>query len=228
MMELIAAHRRSLAAVLCTLTTEQWRGPSLCAGWTPAHVLAHLTMPFRISESDFMAGLQRYGGDFTTFSDQIAARDSTLPPADLVEVLRANADTPWAPPGGGLSGALSHDVIHGLDITWPLSLQQETPADTMTSVLDSITRPLAPDAAEPSAGDTGAGETGARPGHTTLFGFPLSGIRVRTTDLDWSAGDGEDLAGRSRDLLPLLAGRLVPRELFHGPGVARAWALADR
>lgn len=248
MMELIAAHRRSLAAALSTLTTEQWRGPSLCAGWTPAHVLAHLTMPFRISESDFMAGLQRYGGDFTTFSDQIAARDSTLPPADLVEVLRANADTPWAPPGGGLSGALSHDVIHGLDITWPLSLPQEIPADTMTSVLDSITRPLAPDAAEPSAGEASAGETGAgelsageteagelsageigaEAARTTLFGFPLSGIRVRTTDLDWSAGDGEDLAGRSRDLLPLLAGRLVPRELFHGPGVARAWALADR
>jgi uncharacterized protein (TIGR03083 family) len=228
MMELIAAHRRSLAAALSTLTAEQWRGPSLCAGWTPAHVLAHLTMPFRISESDFMAGLQRYGGDFTTFSDEIAARDSTLRPADLVGVLRANADNPWAPPGGGLPGALSHDVIHGLDITWPLSLPQEIPADAMTSVLDAITRPLVPDTADPRAGEISAGDIGAEASHATLFGFPLSGIRVRTTDLDWSAGDGEELAGRSRDLLPLLAGRLIPRELFHGPGVARAWALADR
>jgi uncharacterized protein (TIGR03083 family) len=212
MMDLIAEHRRSLAAALSTLTAEQWRGPSLCAGWTPAHVLAHLTMPFRISESDFMAGLQRHGGDFTTFSDEIAARDSTLSPTALVEVLLANADNPWAPPGGGLAGALSHDVIHGLDITWPLSLSHKTPAGAMTSVLDSIS----------------AGEIGATADHTTLFGFPLSGIRVRATDLDWSAGDGAELAGRSRDLLPLLAGRLVPRELFHGPGVARAWALADR
>jgi uncharacterized protein (TIGR03083 family) len=223
MMDLIAEHRRFLAAALSTLTAEQWRGPSLCAGWTPAHVLAHLTMPFRISESDFMAGLQRYGGDFTTFSDEIAARDSTLPPTALVDVLLANTDNPWAPPGGGLAGALSHDVIHGLDITWPMSLPHETPAGAMTSVLDSITRALAPDAAEISAA-----EIGATAGQTTLFGFPLSGIRVRATDLDWSAGDGEDLAGRSRDLLPLLAGRLIPRELFHGPGVARAWALADR
>lgn len=223
MMDLIAAHRRSLAAALSTLTADQWRGASLCAGWTPAHVLAHLTMPFRISEPDFMAGLQRAGGDFTKFSDEIAARDSTLRPTELVDVLRDNADTPWAPPGGGLAGALSHDVIHGLDITWPLSLPQEIPADAMTIVLDSITSPLALD-----PGEVRAAELRPEAGQTTLFGFPLRGIRVRATDLDWSAGDGEELAGRSRDVLPLLAGRLVPRELFSGPGVARAWSLADR
>jgi uncharacterized protein (TIGR03083 family) len=228
MMDLIAAHRRSLAAALSELTPDQWRGASLCAGWTPAHVLAHLTMPFRISDAEFMAGLQRCGGDFTTFSDEIADRDSTLPPSDLVGVLRENADNPWAPPGGGLAGALSHDVIHGLDITWPLALPQEIPAQAITSVLDSITSPLALDPGEVRAAEISAAETDADAGRATLFGFPLTGIRVRATDLDWSAGDGEEMAGRSRDLLPLLAGRLVPRELFHGPGAARAWTLADR
>jgi uncharacterized protein (TIGR03083 family) len=228
MMDVITAHRRSLAAALSTLTADQWRGPSLCAGWTPVHVLAHLTMPFRITEADFMAGLQRRGGDFTTFSDEIVARDSKLPPAELVDVLRQNADNPWAPRGGSLTNALSHDVIHGLDITWPLAVHQEIPAPAMTIVLTSITSPLAPDAGGARAAEISAAEKGAEAGHTTLFGFPLSGIRVRATDLDWSAGDGEELAGRSRDLLPLLANRLVPRELFHGPGVARAWTLADR
>ncbi len=93
----------------------------------------------------------------------------------------------------------------------------------MTIVLDSITSPLAPDAGAVRAAEIQDGAV-----RTTLFGFPLAGIRVRATDLDWSAGDGEELAGRSRDLLPLLAGRLVPRELFHGAGAARAWSLADR
>lgn len=228
MMDLIAAHRRSLAAALSELTADQWRGASLCAGWTPAHVLAHMTMPFRISEAEFMTGLQRCGGDFTTFSDEIADRDSMLPPADLVDVLCENADNAWAPPGGGLAGALSHDVIHGLDITWLLELPQEIPTHAITNVLDSITSPLALDPGEVRAAEISAAENGAAAGHTTLFGFPLSGIRVRATDLDWSAGDGEELAGRSRDLLPLLAGRLVPRENFYGPGVARAWTLAYR
>jgi uncharacterized protein (TIGR03083 family) len=204
MMEIIAAHRRSLASALGTLTADQWRTPSLCAGWTAAHVLAHQTMPFRISEQDFMAGLQRYGGDFTRFSDEIAERDSQLPPAVLVAALRDNADTPWAPPGGGLTGALCHDVIHGLDITWPLGLEYEIPALAATTVLDALT------------------ESGGR----SLFGFPLDGIRVTATDLDWSAGHGDELAGRSRDLVPLLAGRAVPHELFEGAGATRAWSLA--
>jgi uncharacterized protein (TIGR03083 family) len=206
MMELIAVHRRALANALATLSPDQWRGESLCAGWTPAHVLAHLTMPFRISAEDFMAGLRGAGGDFTAYSDEIAARDSTLPAADLVAVLRDNADTPWSPPGGGLVGALSHDVIHGLDMTWPLGLSYEIPDRAMTLVLDSVVTPVS----------------------ETLFGIPLQGIGVVATDLSWSAGDGARLAGHSRDLLPLLAGRPVPRERFDGDGVRDAWPAIAR
>lgn len=204
MMDVIAAHRRSLADALDALTLDQWRAPSLCAGWTAAHVLAHQTMPFRISEADFMAGLQHSGGDFTKFSDEIAERDSQLPPSDLVAVLRDNAESPWIPPGGSLTGALTHDVIHGLDMAWPLRLAYEIPARATTTVLDSLTSP----------------------GSRTIFGFPLDGIRVVATDADWSAGEGTELTGQSRDLVPLLAGRAVPRELFDGEGAARAWSLA--
>jgi uncharacterized protein (TIGR03083 family) len=223
MMDVIAAHRRALAAALDSLTPSQWRGQSLCARWTPAHVLAHQTMPFRIAEEDFMADLQRCGGDFTRLSDEIAARDSQLPPSDLVATLRDNADSPWSPPGGGLVGALSHDVIHGLDMTWLLGLAYEIPAPAMTAVLDSITRPLVLDPADAVASDVRV-----EAGRQTLFGFPLDGIKVSAPDVRWSAGEGEELVGQSRDLLPLLAGRLIPSELFTGDGVARAWSLADR
>jgi len=206
MMEVIAAHRRALADALGTLSAAQWRSPSLCAGWTAAHVLAHQTMPFRISEADFMAGLQRCGGDFTKFSDEVAERDSQLPAAELAEVLRANADSPWSPPGGGLAGALTHDVIHGLDIAWPLSLGYHIPEQAARTVLELLT------------------STGSE----TVFGFPLDGIRVTATDLAWSSGDGAELAGQSRDLIPLLAGRAVPHQSFDGQGAARAWSLAAR
>jgi uncharacterized protein (TIGR03083 family) len=200
MMDLISAHRRALAGALAGLTPEQWRGDSLCAGWTPAHVLAHQTMPLRISGEEFMAGLQRCGGDFTTFSDQVAARDSALPPAELISALRDNADTPWSPPGGGLTGALSHDVIHGLDICWPLALEYEIPPRALMLVLDSLTTN----------------------GSESLFGFPLAGITVTATDVGWSTGVGAELSGCSRDLVPLLAGRRIPPERFAGAGVSRA------
>jgi uncharacterized protein (TIGR03083 family) len=204
MMDLIAAERRALADMLSGLSADQWQGPSLCAGWTVAHVIAHLTMPFRISEQEFMLGLQRAGGRFTELSDEIANRDSQLPQAQLVSVLRDNAENPWSPPGGGLAGALSHDVIHGLDIAWPLSVEYPIPGQAMANVLDSITSP----------------------GDRSLFGFPLDGIELSATDLDWSAGTGDQLTGRSRDLLLLVAGRQVPHELFDGPGAGRL-AAAD-
>jgi uncharacterized protein (TIGR03083 family) len=221
MMDLIAEHRRALADALSQLSAEQWRGASLCAGWTPAHVLAHQTMPFRISEAEVMAGIQQCGGDFTKYSDGIAERDSHIPPADLVAVLRENAENPWAPPGGGLAGALSHDVIHGLDSTCLHGLAYDIPVEAMTMTLGMITGPLPlPDDAVVAA-DV---QPGAR--RTTLFGFPLDEIRVSATDVDWSTGAGAELRGRSRDLLPLLAGRKISRELFSGPGTDRAWSVA--
>jgi hypothetical protein len=91
-----------------------------------------------------------------------------------------------------------------LDITWPLELGYEIPEQAAMAVLDSL---------------TGSGSH-------SLFGFPLDGIRVTATDLEWSTGEGAELTGRSRDLLPLLAGRAVPHQLFHGVGAVRAWSLA--
>lgn len=198
MMDLITAERLALADALDGLTAEQWHGSSMCSAWTPAHVLAHLTMPFRMTEQEFTAGLQQYGGDFTGFSDAVAERDSKIRPAELVAVLRANAENSWSPPIGGLAGALSHDLIHGLDMTWPLSIGYEIPDRAMTTVLDLQ----------------------VSPGDRTLFGFALDGIQVRATDLPWSAGSGAELAGHSRDLLMLLTGRAVPHERFTGDAMA--------
>jgi uncharacterized protein (TIGR03083 family) len=199
MMDLIAAERRALADVLGGLGDAQWHGPSLCTGWTVAHVAAHLTMPFRISADEFAAGLQAARGRFTEFSDAVADRDSRLPQADLVAVLRDNADNPWSPPGGGLAGALSHDIIHGLDITWPLGIDRQPAEPAMITVLGLT----------------------VSPGDRSLFGFPLDGLELRASDLDWSSGRGAALHGRGRDLLPLLAGRPIPGELFSGAGTQR-------
>jgi uncharacterized protein (TIGR03083 family) len=207
MIELIATERRALADALDGLTAEQWNAPTMCEGWTPRHVLAHLTMPFRISEQEFLAGLQQAGGDFTAYSDAIADRDSGLPPADLVAVLRANADNPWSPPGGGLIGALSHDLIHGLDITWPLSIGYAIPNEAMTAVLDMI----------------------VSPGSTTVFGVPIDGISLRAADVGWTSGAGRGLlAGNSRDLLLMLAGRNLPRQFFDHDGASLANGVGAR
>jgi uncharacterized protein (TIGR03083 family) len=199
MMDLIAVERRALADALDQLTEAQWRAESLCAGWTSAHVAAHLTMPFRLTEQEYMAGVQAAGGDFTLFSDAIAERDSTIPKDELAAVLRDNADNPWTPPGAGPIAPLSHDLIHGIDITWPLAVEWPMPDLALTSVLDML------------VGD----------GTETIFGVPLSGLALHADDLRWSAGSGAAIHGSGRDLVPLLGARRIPFERFSGPGVAQ-------
>ncbi|MEP7023153.1 MAG: maleylpyruvate isomerase family mycothiol-dependent enzyme, partial [Actinomycetota bacterium] len=114
---LIAAERRDLACLLEGLPAPAWDAPSLCDGWRVREVVAHITMPFRYPAVRFAAELARSGGSFSAMADRCARRDAAAPPAELARALRDNERHPWKPPGGGLGGALTHDVIHGLDIT---------------------------------------------------------------------------------------------------------------
>jgi hypothetical protein len=61
-----------------------------------------------------------------------------MPPEQLLACLRDNTRHPWNPPGGGVRGALSHDVIHGLDITVALGLDQRVPGERLRIVLDGV------------------------------------------------------------------------------------------
>lgn len=190
----IADRRRGLAEVLDGLTAEQWSAPSLCDGWTVAHVAAHVTMPFRYSSARFVLELVRARGRFHMLADRVASRDATLPQAELAAVLRANAEHPWKPPGAGWEAPLTHDVVHGLDITQPLGIVDEVPAEPLRVVLDGL--------------------TSAR--SLRHFGVTLDGVAIRATDLGWSAGEGRPLAGRATDLVLLLAGRRLSGDLFDG------------
>jgi uncharacterized protein (TIGR03083 family) len=124
----VVAERREQADMLAALRPEQWDAPTLCEGWRVREVVAHTTMPFRTSLARTLVELVRAGGDFNRMADRRARHDAaTLPPETLVEYLRANVAHPWTPPGGGVHGALAHDVIHGLDITVGLGLNRRVP-----------------------------------------------------------------------------------------------------
>lgn len=180
----IAAERRDLAAVLTDLTERDWDAPTLCAGWRVREVVAHMTMPFRYSIPRVVLGLVRARGSFDRMADRSARRDAaSLTSAELLAALADNVDHPWKPPGGGFAGALSHDVIHGLDITVPLGIERRVPGDRMHAVLDGID------------------------GSRSYFGVDLEGTRLVADDLDWTFGDGAEVHGSAQDLLLLVCGR---------------------
>jgi uncharacterized protein (TIGR03083 family) len=197
--DLIAAERRDLAALLEDLSPAQWVAPSLCAGWRVAEVVAHVTMPFRFSTGRFVREMVKSGGRFNRMADRVARREAAeLSREALVASLRDNADHPWRPPGAGPEGALSHDVIHGLDITTALELDRRVPAERLEAVLGGI-----------------------KPKQVKYFRTDLTGVCLRADDLDWSYGSGTPLTGLAQDLLLVLGNRRLPAGRLRGEPSAR-------
>ncbi|MFC7530906.1 maleylpyruvate isomerase family mycothiol-dependent enzyme [Actinoplanes sp. GCM10030250] len=170
-----------------TLTADTWDTPSLCEKWLVRHVIAHVTMPVRLTPEQFGAEMAAAGGDFTVLSDTVATRDASLPEADLLDQLRSPRLHAWQPPGGGAAGALRHAVIHSLDVTIPLDRPPAAPPEAVTAVLGQLTT-----------------------SNGTWFGVDLTGVRLEATDTGWSWGDGTLVSAPSGSLVSLLSGRTLP------------------
>jgi uncharacterized protein (TIGR03083 family) len=195
----VAAERREQADLLATLSPDQWDEPTLCAGWRVREVVAHTTMPLRTSLGRTLLDLVRARGDVNRMSDRSARRDAgRMSAAELLAALRDNITHPWTPPGGGVHGALSHDLIHGLDITEGLGLDRSPPPERVAVVL-----------------------SGMRPRNIAFFGTDLTGVELRATDTDWSHGTGRPVLGRAQDLLLAVCGRRLPAGRLQGDAAER-------
>ncbi len=191
----IAAERRDLADVLAGLPERRWDEPTLCAGWRVREVVAHMTMPFHYSTARFVIEMLRSRGNFARMADRCARRDAAaLSSGELTALLRDNADFAWKPPGGGFEGALTHEVIHGLDFTLPLGLDRHVPEDRLRIVLGGF------EAAK----------------SLKFFGVDIQGIELRADDVDWSIGEGTPVYGAAQDLILVLCGRKLPEGRLRG------------
>ncbi|MGO1510002.1 MAG: maleylpyruvate isomerase family mycothiol-dependent enzyme [Actinomycetales bacterium] len=165
--ELIVTERRRLADIFAGLTAEQWRAHSLCERWSVREVVAHMTAHLTRTEDEYMTAVIEAGGDMNTMLDGWARADATArSDADLLELYRSGVESRWEPGGGGLEGALSHDVIHGLDITVPLGLPGPA-TEAVARVLQT-----------------------AGPMNLEFFGVDLTGVRLEATDADAVVGNG--------------------------------------
>jgi hypothetical protein len=152
-------------------------------------------MPFRMSPAQFMKEMARARGNFDRMADRCARRDAeSMSADDLAASLRDNVEHPWKPPGGGFDGALSHDVIHGLDITVALGIDRAVPAERIRRIVQGP-----------------AFSKGLK-----HFGVDLDGVELRAEDIDWSYGLGDPLSGAAQDLLLVLCGRTLPAGRLRG------------
>lgn len=195
----VGAERRAQVDLLASLSEEEWDTPSLCAGWRVREVVAHTTMAYRYSLPKVVVEVLRARGNFNRMADRAAHRDAgRLSSRELLACLEANVDHPWTPPGGGPLGALSHDVIHGLDVSTGLGRDDTASPERVVMVLG-----------------------GLQPKQLAYFGVDLTGVELRATDADWSYGAGEPVTGRAQDLLLLACGRRLPAGRLTGAAAGR-------
>ena len=184
---LVTVTYRTLAERLTSAAPEAWDARSLCQAWQVRHVVSHVTMPARLTPAQFGTEMAAAGGDFDVLSATLADRGAWAPREDqLAQVLSPTLHR-WQPPGGGPVGALSHAVIHSLDITVALDQPAAAPLEAVVIVLDQLI---------------------AAKGN--LFGVDLTGVRLEATDTDWRWGTGETVMADSGRLVALLSGRTLP------------------
>jgi uncharacterized protein (TIGR03083 family) len=183
----VAPTFHGLADLLTSAPAEAWDAPSLCDKWKVRHVVAHVSMPVRLTPEQFGAEMAAARGDFAVLSDTVAARDASLPLADQLDALRSPLLHAWQPPGGGATGALSHAVIHSLDITISLDRPAVAPTEAVIAILDQLTA-----------------------ANGAWFGVDLTDVRLEASATDWSWGRGDVVRADSGRLVALLSGRALP------------------
>jgi uncharacterized protein (TIGR03083 family) len=196
--QMIVAERRHMADLFAGLTEEQLTRQSLCDAWTMHEVAAHLATYLRFGKLKILACLLAYAGDFAPGNQKLArwyARRST---ADLVEMLRRNAESRTTPPRSGYDPVLADLVLHDLDVRIPLGITRDIPEDRLAVTFCYLA-------------------TAPSPGYP--FGTRLRDLRFETTDTGWRTGAGAVVRGPAEAVVMAMSGRTAAWAGLSGDGV---------
>ncbi|WP_067822203.1 maleylpyruvate isomerase family mycothiol-dependent enzyme [Nocardia inohanensis] len=188
----VTDERRQLAALLRTLSPQQWNTESLCAGWLVRDVVAHLLYASTPLPA-YLLEVARAGGSNDRLNDLYIRRGRTM---TLDELLTAFEST--IRPGPLTRSApriiLADTFIHHQDIRRPLGLPREIPEQRLAALLrhpDPFLRPRR----------------------------RMRGLRFTATDVDWQHGDGPTVQGPGEAIVMAIAGRSAALADLGGAGV---------
>jgi uncharacterized protein (TIGR03083 family) len=194
----IDAQRRSLADLLDQLSDDQWRQPSLCAGWTVRDVAAHLTLQ-QLGPGDVIAMMAQWRGSLDrTIQHAARRRAAALATEQLIAEIRGMTGSRRHTIGVTYLETLTDILVHSQDIAIPLGRHHDMPppaaALAASRVLSMRWPPPLPSA-------------------RTMKGF-----RLTATDTPWSYGEGPEVKGPIAAILLVCAGRLVALPQLSGAG----------
>jgi uncharacterized protein (TIGR03083 family) len=194
--KLIHEQREKVGDALATLTDAEWETASLCSGWRVHDVVAHMVETHLMTPPRFAGRFVASGFRFNTFAAKGVAVHATQTPASLLAQYRETAPRATAPPGPKVTW-LAEAVIHGEDVSRPTG-RSLTVSPVALAAVAEFTRGSTP----------------------LLHGKQRSaGLRLRATDIDWTAGDGPEVSGPAASLILAMTGRRPALADLTGDGV---------
>lgn len=192
----VHAERLALLGDLEILAPEQWKTPSLCAGWDVHDVLAHLTDTAKTTRLGFIRRMFAAGFDFDKDNAAGVAAQRCEDPAETLagfrQVLRRTSTPPAAP-----ATRLVEAFVHGEDIRRPLGPHRDYPAIHVATALAYQLR---------TSVKMGGGRELA------------AGFKLVATDAAFEHGTGHEVRGPAIALLLAVSGRPVDANELTGPG----------
>jgi uncharacterized protein (TIGR03083 family) len=196
----IDVQRTSLTALLDNLSDDEWRQPSLCAGWTVRDVAAHLTMQ-QLRFGDVISMMGKWRGSLDRTTQHVARlRAAELTTDQIIAKIRAMIGSRRHNFGVTYLETLCDILVHSQDIAIPLGRRLD----------------MAPDAAATSASRV----LSMRWPPPQPSARKVAGFRLTATDTSWSAGDGPEVRGPMAALLLVCCGRLAALPQLSGDGAA--------
>ena len=192
----IHAERKDLLADLEGLSDDQWKTPSLCAGWTVKDVLGHMIATARMTPGKFFPKLIGSGFNFNSFTAKEVARETAGSPADTLNRFREILGATSHPPGPNDSW-VGESIIHAEDIRRPLGVAHSYPSDAVVGVADFYK------------------------GSNLIVGAKkrIAGLTLKATDAEWSTGSGPEVSGPILSLVLAMTGRRAAVADLAGEGV---------
>ena len=193
---MVEAERRELADLAESLTDEQWDTQSLCDEWKVRDVIGHVLAVAETSKLSALPGIVRNRFNVDRWLAREGVEQGRRPRSELVADLRSHAASRLLPPMIKPANLLADTLVHAQDVRRPLGLPREIPQDRLRIALDC---------------EKGSGLLGVKK--------RVAGLRLVTTDLDWSHGKGPEVRGTAEAILMTMLNRRVALADLSGEGV---------
>lgn len=198
--DLAGRARGDFADLLDSLSDEQLAGNTLCAGWTPLDIAAHLVSFVELSLPAMMFSMAKAGFDVDKAWLANAAKYKEMGREAISGALREKGEK-TAPLPMFSAGVVVMDVcVHTQDVRRGLGLDGELDAEALRYSLDWSTTHKQRKIHVPPK--------------------DIEGLRLEATDIDWSWGEGATVSGTAEALLLGINRRDIRSELT-GEGVAQ-------